>query len=197
MSPFASWERALQPVLLILFASLTFTACGDTVQFAEPPERDVSPAGLPPGHPTAGNPHASPGDGQQGTTNPFDPADVGPGNTEEAGDPNEVLYAGTVTLVDGVLLPDPAWIWVSAGHPPMGRPPVLTKLHENPSFPLTFELKRRDTAFPGAAVPKTADLVLYVSVGKSRFVEGIVLKVPPTEAKPMGTQDINIQVKKP
>ena len=181
--------------LLAVLAVLALTACGDVVQFAEPPQPADSRAPLRPGHPLTPNPHA-PAD-QPAAADPFDPADVGSGSTEEAGDPNEVVYTGTVTLGDGVVLPDPAWMWISAGHPPTGRPPVLTKLHANLTFPLTFELKRRDTAFPGAAVPKTADLVLYVSVGKSRFVEGIVLKVPPTEAKSMGTKDINIQVKKP
>lgn len=180
--------RGYWPALLPLLLVVALTGCGDDVQFAEPPQRDVAS-----GHGAPGIPHAP----RQPAADPFAAADVSAGNKQEAGDPGEVVYAGTVTLADGVSLPSPLWIWVSAGHAPTGRPPVLTKLYENPAFPFTFELRRRDTAFPGAAVPDDADLVLYVSVGKNRFVEGIVLKVPPTEAKSMGAKDINIQVKKP
>lgn len=186
-------------VLMFLCSALVLTACGDDVQFAEPPKRDAAPTRMPHAHPHPGGGHPESQGGSGGATegDPFNPAEVSGGNTGETGDPTELLYSGEVVVTEGLELPNPSWIWISAGHPPSGRPPVLTKLYENPTFPFKFELRRRDTAFPGAAVPKAADLVLYASVGKNRFVEGIVLKAPPTGVHSMGTKDIKIQVAKP
>jgi len=187
-------------VSLILLSACVLWSCGDAVKVAEPPTREkkpmVNPDAGPHGHaghsaPEGTTPHAQP------SHDPFAAAPVSSADAKPAGDPEEVVYSGTVTLAEGVTLPDPCWLWVSAGNPPQGRPPVVTKLYESPEFPLTFELKRKDTAFPGASVPEKADLVLYASVAKNRFVEGIVLRVPPTAEAPMGTNGIAIEIKQP
>ena len=73
---------------------------------------------------------------------------------------------------------------------------MLTKLHKDAKFPLAFELRRGDVAFPGAAVPAEADLVVYLSVGKNRFVEGIVTRFAPSDPKPMGSKDLALTLKK-
>lgn len=186
---------------LLLVSIAVLASCGDDIQFADPPVRDDPHAGhdhgpnLPPGHPPASSKKIPTHGGTVDENDPFKDADVGEQQT--AGDPTEVLYSGTLTLPEGYVLPDPAFVWVSAGHPPRGRPPVLTKLYTGPTFPLAFELKRGDVAFPGASVPATADLVIYVSVGKNRFVEGIVTRFEPSEAKPMGTKGLALKLKKP
>lgn len=191
-------------LLLLATIGITLGACGDDIQFADPPRKEDPHAGhnhggLPAGHVPIEPGQASPGrikthsnEGDEG--DPFADAEVTP---SAQGDPNELLYSGTITLPEGVTLPDPAWVWVSAGFPPRGRPPVLTKLFTNPTWPLSFELRRGDVAFPGASVPAKADLVIYVSVGKNKFVEGIVLKFDPSEVKPMGTEGLALKLKKP
>lgn len=135
-------------------------ACGDDIQFAHPPGYDpeasegsdtsgrMDPhAGLPGGHPALPSgggetPVPSHGAAPGAGANPH-----GPGAPPMGPEGDEVLFTGTVTMAPDFSPPPGFTLYVNMGRPPAGRPAVLSRRYENPSFPLEFELRRRDLAF--------------------------------------------------
>lgn len=137
--------------------------------------------GNPHAAPFAGNPHAKGGteapathgkaDGGV-TKDPFlDPEDrkqkkaMAQRSAAPSIPPDHVWYSGRVTLDPSVKLPDRYTVFVSAGYPPKGRPPVLSRLYRKPKFPFDFELLQKNQAFGNAKMD--TPLVLYLTLSES------------------------------
>jgi hypothetical protein len=167
----------------------TLIACGDSIQkdVELPSEKAAARQqneGLPPGHPPLGGEKIDTHGGQdpqpQGHGHdPFGAADVPPSSgAAGAVAADKVWFKGRVELDPSMKLPATYTIYVNAGLPPQGRPPVLSKrIAGEPKFPLDFELQQKDVAFGATAVDRP--LVLYVILSESGFVmanEGVYIK---------------------
>ena len=86
---------------------------------------------------------------------------------------DHLWYSGRITVDPSVKLPAKYTIYVSAGYPPKGRPPVLSRRYDMPSFPLDFELRQEHQAFGNAKMD--TPLVLYLTMSES----GVIPMGPP------------------
>ncbi len=159
---------------LLLFAlcvlSFALASCGDDVQLAPPPNKDAK-AGksqdLPMGHPAVGgsptsgtqqpSPHgtmdgASPAGahGTPGGTDPF--ADAGAAAMKDgpkpAGNPDDVVLAGEVSLDPAAKLPSQYTVYIMAVFDPKERAGAMIKrIDGSPKFPIKFEMTAKDSPF--------------------------------------------------
>lgn len=188
----------------VLGMAALFSCCGDDIQFSAPPDKGSTAAAnphqhLPAGHPPmsgAGSGEAAPAPAGGHGGDPFaDPKDAGKDVRGDGGapalDPEKVYFTGRVELSPDFKLPPTYAIFVNAGHPPQGSPPVLShRFPDQPKFPLAFELRGKDIAFGDTKVD--APLVLYVILSESGFIErrGVYVKKVHPEPRAPGTQDI-------
>ena len=181
---------------LLLLVVLGLFACGDDIQFADPPVGEAETTGeLPAGHPPLPTPEAVPSHGQGGEgADPFaDPSEASTPLRDNTPDPraDEVVYRGEVRLAEGFQLPPTYTVYVSAGRPPNGRPPVLSRRYDKPTFPLTFELRRRDLAFGDTEV--TGPLCLYLILSEKGPVldkSGLYVRTTPGSPVALGAPDL-------
>jgi hypothetical protein len=200
--------------LAVLVFAAVLASCGDDIQKVAPPKRDAAerpnPHGqLPPGHPPMDgqpqqppNPHAPRGsDG----SDPFaDAADAGKSirgaDSGPANDPEKVFYSGRVELDPSIKLPATYAVFVNAGLPPRGSPPVLSKkFADQPKFPLNFELRGKDMAFGDTKI--TGPLILYVILSESGVIEvgpqQLYVKTLLPEPQAPGSSNLVLTVKRP
>lgn len=200
--------RILLLAALIGLLPCLFTACRDDIQFsAPPPKAPASGRGkLPAGHPPldSSESQASKAGGGAAEEDPFaDPADahkpVTSGVATSQVDPNRVFFRGRVEVDPSLKLPATYAIFVCAGNPPRGSPPVLSKLYAGaPKFPFDFELRGKDLAFGDTAID--APMVLYLIVSEKGYVlaqEGLYFKTPPSEPIALDATGIVLTLKQP
>ena len=196
-------------VLALIGLSLCLSACGDDVQFADPPERDTtaSAPGHIPGHggPSSKPPTPKPAGSPSGEEDPFGDAEVtSPSANASSGDAT-VFYRGEISVDPAIKLPDTYCLFVSAGFPPRGRPPVLSiKVDGAPKFPVSFELTKRDIAFGSTHVDPDKPLVLYVTLSESGMIpmpgqpsKGAYIRGSVSDPHKPGKMDVQLRLNKP
>ncbi len=186
--------RAILASVIVCFS---LAACGDDIQYQAPPNR---PAAGSPTPTTTPAPEKIP----THTSDPFaeegEPAKPEPTPAATTADDGEKLwYSGKIELDPSTVLP-PTWtLFISAGYPPEGRPPVLSIPMKGPlEFPLSFELRGKNKAFPDAKVDRP--LVLYAILSEKGYVlakEGVYFRTAATSTLPLETKDAVIVLKKP
>lgn len=203
----ASMPRRTAACVAILIAGLA--ACGDKVQFAEPPGGDAAgapPAGSPRFHgaaPEGGAGGSRPVESHGAGADPFAEAEVGEAMPAPGVPSMDVFFRGRIELDPSIQLPGRYAVFVSAGFPPRGRPPVLSKrIDGTPPFPLEFTLTPADIAFGSTSVDPERPLVLYATISESGVVvmpgqtaRGFYLNSPPSEPCKPGAEDAVILMK--
>ncbi|MAG59011.1 MAG: hypothetical protein CMJ83_22210 [Planctomycetes bacterium] len=185
--------------MLLLACAIGLVACGDSIQYADPPERELQ---MPSDHPTLsggkrpgaqGDPH-----GSTGEADPFREADVGGGGVSTV-PKDKVWFTGRVELDPSIKLPKTYAIFVSAGMPPKGRPPVLSRIiRDQPKFPLEFVLTQGDMAFGETKIDRP--LVLYVILSESGVVlakQGLYIKTAMHGPFDPESKDVVLKLKRP
>jgi hypothetical protein len=180
-------------VLVLLFA----TACGDKVQIAEPPSADSASVGPPPkvGTEDVGT--------HRTMRSPFDEAEINDTSTGSNIGEEVVFFRGVVSVDPSIELPPTYALFLSAGFPPKGRPPVLSKrIADAPALPFHFELTSKDIAFGSTEVDTERPLVLYVTISESGKVSmggsnppGLYLNSPVSEPIKPGAMDVVLNLR--
>lgn len=186
-----------KPLVLLGCVLILAVACGDSVQIADPPNSDTEkPAEVPtPGSTSVGTHGTAP--------DPFAPAEVPVPMAGSGTGAREVFYRGVVNIDPAIKLPSTYALFISAGFPPRGRPPVLSiKLSDAPKFPVSFELSSKDIAFGSTVVDPELPLVLYMSLSESGMVampgqtpRGLYINSPVSEPIKPGTMDVALTLK--
>jgi hypothetical protein len=165
---------------------LLLCACGDDIQFASPPAAEAQAA--PMGHDAAPR-----GSAQE---DPFaEESPVAPSSTAVV-PANETYFSGEVRLAAGLQLPPTYTIYVMAGPPPAGRPPLLSKRYDKPSFPFTFSLGSADIPFKDSKVAGPQVLSVIISEkGPVMATEGLYKRTPLDTPQAPGTSGITLELK--
>lgn len=149
----------IRSVVLAVVAACVFVGCGDDVQFAKAPakvDQKSTPAPAVASEPEKIPTHGTPDDKPAGAP-PADPfADGGTPKIEKnasKADPEEVVVGGTIEVDPSVQLPTKTLFVYLIGSP-TERIPLLARRYDDPKFPLTFEIRRKDTAMGAAVVDK-------------------------------------------
>jgi len=189
----------MRRLVLLLLLVVGCTACGDDIQFADPPTRE--PAQRAVHDPHAGMRAAGPAEtpaGAEGEAgeDPFaDPEeeDATPETGEAAGP--RIYYEGTIELPEGFQLPSSYAVFVSA-YVPGGRVPALTRRYEKPSFPLHFQLTDKNAPFGAAPWDKEYTIgVIFSERGDVLPGGGKYSKTLHDKTLPPGTKDIVLRIK--
>jgi len=192
-------------VVLLASMVMVLAGCGDDVQYASPPERETSSreAGLPANHPPlSGSPTRTETPASHGTQpDPFAPAEVSgdPGGAQDKPPADKVWFKGRIEVDPSFELSARYTIYVNAGLPPKGRPPVLSRRYAGePKFPFDFELRQQDVAFGATKVDRP--LVLYVIISESGYVmaqTGLYVKTTMYGPFDPESEDVVLTLKKP
>jgi hypothetical protein len=165
---------------------LLLCACGDDIQFASPPARAAQSA--PMGHAAAPSEAAE--------ADPFaEETPAAPSSTAVA-PADETYFSGEVRLAAGLQLPPTYTIYVMAGPPPAGRPPLLSRRYDKPSFPFTFSLGSADIPFKDSKVAGPQVLSVIISEkGPVMATDGLYKRAPLDTPQAPGTSGITLELK--
>ncbi len=166
---------------------LSLAACGDDIQLASPPvaEKAERPAGHPahPGH-------------EAEEQDPFADGAAPATTATEAAAAEETYFSGEVRLAEGMQLPATYTIYLMAGPPPTGRPPLLSRRYDKPSFPFTFNLGSGDIPFKDSKVAGPQVLSVIISEkGPVMATEGIYKRCTLEAAQAPGSKGITLELK--
>lgn len=175
--------------LLLCAGLLLLAACGDDIQYAAPPVSDnaVSHAG------ETAEEHAA-----HAAADPFaDPADANaaaPATAAPSAD--QVYFSGRVELAPGFTPPATCTIYVMAGPPPKGRPPLLSRRYDKPTFPFEFTLAQSDIPFKDSKVEGLQVLSVILSEkGPVMATEGVYLRCPLETPQTAGATGIVLTIR--
>lgn len=175
----------LKRIALLFIACLA--ACGDDIQLAAPPaaEKAAAPAAHPPhpGHNAA-------------EEDPFADDGAPAGAASEAAVAEETYFSGEVRLAEGLQLPATYTVYLMAGPPPSGRPPLLSRRYDKPSFPFTFSLGSGDIPFKDSKVAGAQVLSVIISEkGPVMATEGLYKRCTLEAAQAPGSKGITLELK--
>ncbi|MSR75585.1 MAG: hypothetical protein EXS14_08990 [Planctomycetes bacterium] len=179
--------KTMLPLLLVL---TLFVACGDDVQFVAPPGAVAETAAHEHAH-DASDPFADAADAHA--------ADQPAANTEGGAATSadaKPFFSGRVELAAGFTLPATYTVYVMAGPPPKGRPPLLSRRYDKPSFPLDFTLEQGDIPFKDSKVegPQVLSVILSER-GPVMATDGVYLRCPLAAAQAVGATGIVLTIR--
>lgn len=189
----------MRSFILVAVAVGVLVGCGDDVQFAKAPakvDQKSTPSEAVSSEPAKIPTHGTPEDKPAGAP-PADPfADGSAPKIEKnvsAADPEEVVVGGTIEVDPSVQLPTKTLFVYLIGSP-TERIPLLARRYDDPKFPLSFEIRRKDTAMGAAVVDKPVWVRAMLS-DSGDVMRGRSKTVSDKAFEPYKTRDVRLVLK--